>query len=86
MKEFVIYTLLRIGLFVGAFAITFGVWDLVAGSVWLPGALVIAFIISGLASLVLLDRQRDAFARRVEVRADRAAKAFEELRAKEDDD
>jgi hypothetical protein len=86
MKEFVVYTLLRIGLFLGAFAIVFGVWDLLADGVPLLGALVVAFVISGAASLVLLDKPRDAFALRVQQRAERASAAFEERRAREDRD
>ena len=71
-------------LFGGALAITFGVWDLVTGTVWVPGALVIAFVISGVTSLVLLNRQREAFAQRVQTRAEKATRAFDEMRAKED--
>ena len=37
-------------------------------------------------SYFLLNSQREAFARRVEVRAERATKAFDERRAKEDVD
>lgn len=86
VREFVVYTAMRIGLFVGALAITAGLWDLVTSAIWLPGALVIAFVVSGLASLVLLNRQREAFARRVQTRAEKASRAFEERRAREDDD
>jgi len=84
VKEFVVYTLLRLGLFVGAFAVVFGIWDLVADQVPVVIVLVLAFIISGAASLFLLNRQREAFARRVEARAAKASAAFEEMRAKED--
>ena len=43
-------------------------------------------MVSGIGSYFLLNRQREAFAQRVEVRAERATKAFEQLRAKEDVD
>lgn len=85
MKEFIVYTLLRLGLFVGAFALVFGVWDLVADAVPVVAVLVIAFILSGAASLFVLNRPREAFARRVEARAAKASAKFEELRSKEDD-
>ncbi len=87
MKEFWIYTALRAGLFVGAFCIVFGgVWFLVADSVNLLWVFVIAFLVSGAASYVLLERQRAAFAVKVEGRAGRITEKYEEMRAKEDED
>ncbi|MCX6400374.1 MAG: DUF4229 domain-containing protein [Propionibacteriales bacterium] len=86
MKEFWIYTGLRVGLFIGAACIVFGVWFLVADSVNMLAVVVIAFLISGIASYVLLERQRSAFANRVAGRADRIVDRFEESRAKEDED
>lgn len=86
MKEFWIYTGLRIALFVGAFGIVFGVWAAVAGQVPLFWVVVIAFVVSGIGSYFLLNRQREAFAQRVEDRAQRAAARFEERRSKEDAD
>ena len=86
MKEFVIYTGLRIGLFVACLVVVFGVWAWVAGTVPLVWAFVISFVLSGLASYFLLNRQRAAFARRVEQRADRMQERFEQLKAKEDVD
>lgn len=44
----------------------------------------IAFAVSGVLSYFLLNRQRDAFARKVEERASRAASAFDERKARED--
>ena len=84
MKEFVIYTGLRLALFVGAFAAVGGVWLAAAGSAPWVAVVAIAFIVSGVGSYFLLDRQRQAFARRVEVRAARMTEAFEERRARED--
>jgi hypothetical protein len=85
VKEFVIYTVLRLVTFVAVFAVVLAIWILVAG----PGAsllwpLVVAFLASGLISMFLLSRPREAFARRVQERAERAASKFEEMRTKED--
>ena len=49
-------------------------------------AVVIAFVLSGVASYFLLNRPRAAFAARVEERAARATAAFDERRAREDVD
>lgn len=86
MREFVVYTVLRLLLLVGTFAIVVGVWFLLADEVNLFWAVVLSFVISGVGSYFLLDRQRSAFASRVEARAERASKAFEEMKAKEDAD
>ena len=86
VKEFVIYTVMRLVLFVATFAIVAGVWALVAGSftssAWLP-VLIVSLVISGIASYFLLSGQRVAFASRVEKRADAT---MERMRAKEDQD
>jgi ABC-type bacteriocin/lantibiotic exporter with double-glycine peptidase domain len=86
VKEFVVYTALRIGLFVTSLVVVVGVWMLIAGEVPLLWAVVIAFAVSGLASYFLLNRQREAFARRVEQRAERMQERFERMKAKEDVD
>jgi hypothetical protein len=86
VKEFWIYTGLRIALFLGSFAIVFGIWAAIAGDVPVVWAVVIAFILSGVGSYYLLERQREAFARRVDARAQRAAEKLEEMRSKEDTD
>ena len=92
MKEFWVYTLLRLGLFVVSFAVVFGVWWLVAGeldkardtaALW---SVLIAFVLSGVGSYYLLERQRGEFAAKVEGRAAKAAEKFEARRAKEDSD
>ena len=49
-------------------------------------AVVIAFVMSGLASYFLLNRQREAFARRVERRAERMQERLEQMKSKEDVD
>ncbi len=86
MKEFVVYTGLRLLLLAATFGVVVGVWLLVADSANILVAVVIAFVVSGLGSYFLLDRPREALARRVETRAEKATKAFEERRAKEDVD
>ena len=86
MKEFVSYTLARIGLFVASYAIVVGVYLLVtgAGSVPLFWPFLVAIVISSVASVFLLKRQRARFAAVVERRAAAASRRFEETRAKED--
>jgi len=84
VKEFVVYTGLRILLFLATLGVILGAWVLVADEANLFIAVVIAFVVSGIGSYYLLERQRAAFATRVESRAERAAAAFEERRAKED--
>jgi uncharacterized membrane protein len=86
VKEFWIYTGLRLLLFAATLAVVFGVWLLLADQVPVLWAVVIAFAISGVASYFVLDRSREAFARRVQARADRASAALEARRAKEDVD
>ncbi|MCY7401234.1 MAG: DUF4229 domain-containing protein [Nocardioides sp.] len=85
MKEFVVYTAMRVLLFLASFGIVVGIWGLVSDEgVPLFWVVVLAFLISGVASYFILDRQREAFARRVEERASRASAAFEERKARED--
>ena len=86
MKEFVVYTGLRVLLFLASLGIIAGIWQLVAGEVAILWALVLAFAVSGIGSYYLLNRQREAFARRVDERAQRASSKFEELRSREDVD
>ncbi len=86
VKAFWVYTVLRVLLFVATAAVVFGIWLAIAGSAPIMWVLVIAFLVSGVASYFLLDPQRTAFARQVDERAHRAAEKFEEMRAKEDVD
>ena len=86
MKEFAVYTLMRLALFAATFAITYGIWAALSDE---PNALVIlvvAFLVSGLASYTLLNAQREALAQKVTERADRASAKLEEMRAREDND
>ena len=86
MKEFWVYTGLRLGLFVGSAAIIFGIWFAVSGEVPLAWVVILAFVLSGIGSYFLLRPQREAFAARVETRAQRVSRKLEEARAKEDAD
>jgi hypothetical protein len=86
MKEFVVYTALRLVLFAAAFGIVAGIWLAVSDNVPVMWALVIALVVSGLVSYYILDPQRERFARRVDERARRATAAFEAMKAREDAD
>ena len=87
MKEFVVYTVMRIVLFMASFGIVVGLMALAFdGRYNLFWAIILAFLISGVASYFILNHQREAFARRVESRASRASAAFEERKAREDQD
>ena len=77
---------MRLGLFLGSFAIVFGLWFLVTGDVPVLWVVVIAFAVSGVGSYYLLERQREAFAAKVEGRAAKATEKFEAQRSKEDAD
>jgi hypothetical protein len=86
MREFAVYTGLRLLMFAATFGVIVGVWLLVSEKANILVAVVTAFIVSGVGSYFLLNGQREALAKRVEVRAERASKAFEERKAKEDVD
>jgi hypothetical protein len=86
VREFVVYTALRLLMFAATFGIVIGIWLAVAGTANIFACVAIGFVVSGIGSYFLLNSQREAFARRVEVRAGRATKAFDDLRAKEDVD
>jgi uncharacterized membrane protein len=84
VKEFAVYTLLRLVLLAGSFAMVAGIWLAVADEVPLLWVLVIAFVVSGVASYFILNRPRERFAQRVDERARRASAAFEARKARED--
>jgi predicted Co/Zn/Cd cation transporter (cation efflux family) len=87
VKEFLVYTALRIVLFVASFGVVVGIMALVFdGKFNLLWALILAFLLSGISSYFVLQRQREAFAQRVEDRATRASAAFEARKAHEDED
>ncbi len=85
MKEFIVYTALRLLLFAAVLTVVLGLWVKLLGTgsalIW---PLVLSFLISGGLSIVLLNGPRQAFAERVERRADKVASKFDELRRKED--
>ena len=85
MKEFAVYTLARIGMFVAALAVFYGLFALLGvGSLIWP--VVLAAVASAVASYYLLRGPRERFAARVETRASTITRKFEEARAKEDQD
>jgi hypothetical protein len=84
VKEFWIYTALRLVLFAASFGIVVGLWFVFTDSVPILWALVIALVVSGVGSYVVLNRQREALARRVQVRAEAMTAKIEEMKAKED--
>jgi uncharacterized membrane protein len=86
VKEFWSYTLLRLLLFAASVAVVGGIWLAVSGSANVMWVLIIALVVSGLASYFLLGRQRSALAHHVDERARRATARFEEMKAKEDVD
>jgi len=86
VKEFVVYTLARLGLFVASYAVIAGIYLLVTGGDTLPllWPLLLAAVVSAVASYVMLRGQRDRFAAVVQRRAEAATRRFEASRAKED--
>jgi hypothetical protein len=87
VKEFAIYTALRLAIFVACYAVLGWLYLAVFGK---TGALVwpflAAIVISSLLSLKYLAPQRERFAAVVQARAERATSRFEEMRSKEDQD
>ena len=87
MKEFIVYTAARFGLFVATYAVVLGIYVRVAGTpVPVRWRLLLAAVISTMASVYLLRGMRERFALKVQERADRMSQRFEEMRAKEDHD
>jgi hypothetical protein len=88
VKHFVVYTVLRIGLFLATAAVLSAVTMLLFGQsqgVWIA-TLIGAALISSALSLKLLAGPRERFAESVEARATRAKEKFEEIRSREDVD
>jgi len=87
MKEFVIYTSSRLGLFVAAYALVVGAYLLATGADEVPmyWPFLVAIVISSISSVYLLKSQRARFAAVVERRAAAASRRFEEGRSKEDE-
>ena len=87
VKQFVVYTALRLLLFLASLGVVGGAWALMSGRDQVPAlwTVVLAFVLSGVLSLFVLQRPREQFARRVEARASAAASKFEEIKAREDE-
>ena len=87
MKEFAIYTALRLAIFVGCYAalgwLYVGIFGKTGALVW---PFLAAIVVSSLLSLKFLAPQRERFASVVQARAERASARFEERRAREDQD
>ena len=86
VKQFWTYTPPRIAVFVATAAIVYGIWSLFSDEVLVLWVVVIGFVVSGFASYFVLAPQREAFAQRVDERAQRATQKIEEMRSKEDAD
>lgn len=88
MKEFAVYTLARLGLFVASYAVIVGLYLLFSGSNRVPllWPFLLAVVVSAVGSYYLLRGMRDRFAAVVQRRAAVASRRFEEHRAKEDRD
>jgi uncharacterized membrane protein YdfJ with MMPL/SSD domain len=88
VKEFAFYTLARVGMFAASLAVAAGIMMLVMGTTAIPWLwpVLIAAVLSAVGSYYLLKGPRERFAAKVDERAQRAAKAFEAARAKEDRD
>jgi hypothetical protein len=86
VKHFVVYTLLRFGLFVATYAVLSAPAVLIFGNkvTVLFVTLVLAALVSSLLSLRFLAGPRERFAESVEARASRARDRFEEIRSRED--
>ncbi len=85
MKEFAIYTVMRLVLFVATYAVLGGAWVAVYGKGGvLLAPFLAAIIVSSMVSLKLLAPQRERFAAVVDARATRASQRFEDLKSRED--
>jgi hypothetical protein len=84
MKEFAIYTGLRIGLFLACYAVFAGAWGLINHDVNFIWPFVAAVVVSSLLSFKFLQEPRERFAQRVQARAERASEKFESMKSRED--
>jgi hypothetical protein len=71
VREFAVYTASRLGLFVGSYLLIVGIYLLVTGGDSLPlfWPILLAAVISSVASVTMLSGQRDRFAAVIERRA-----------------
>lgn len=89
MKAFWTYTILRLGILLGCYAIFAGAWWAVKGGHAINGpdmfiVLIVSAVVSSAVSLRLLAPQREKFAAQVQKRAERATSKFDERRSRED--
>lgn len=86
MKEFAVYTAARLGLFLVSYALVIGVYLIVSGADQIPvfWPFLVAVIMSAVGSVYLLRKQRDAFARTVQERAEHAAARRRMVEAEQD--
>lgn len=88
MNPVLAYTLARLGLFLVAYALAWGIaqfwleWSS-RNNLWV---MLIALIISAVASIAVLGRLRNQVAQRVQMRAERLSQRIEESRRAEDVD
>ena len=88
VKAFLVYTALRILLFLGSLVVIATIAVNVFGNtstVWI-WTIVGAAVLSSALSLKLLEGPRERFAQSVQARADKASAAFERARSREDVD
>ena len=81
-----VYTLARIGLFLASWVVAAGAWTLATGTIAILGPLLVAAVVSAVASYYLLQGPRERLAAQVDARARRVADRFEDVRSREDRD
>ncbi len=86
VREFAVYTALRMLLFFVTYAVIGGIGVLVWGEGTLLISFLLAVVVSAVLSVKLLKRHRDAFALKVQRRAEAASAKMEERRSREDVD
>ena len=86
VKDFVIYTALRLALFVACWALVAVVVAPIFGSTTGIWSFVLGAVLSSLLSLRFLAGPRERFAQSVEARAARAAARMAEMKSREDVD
>jgi hypothetical protein len=86
VKEFLVYTAARLAIFVTSYVLVVLVYLWISGAEQIPliWPFLVAVLISAIASVYFLRRQREAFALAIQRRADRTKARFEQARAKED--
>jgi hypothetical protein len=83
MKEFAVYTGLRLALFAASFAV---LWFALNSWLGVFPLLLLALIVSSILSIFVLRAWRDRLAQRIETRATRMTERLEAARKAEDED